>query len=85
MLSGTTTTKYLAISVWANSWGADSNSKDIQFEFYRRNWATYDTEWATPTEPTAALDPDVPFNTAKSVWIKTGFGISALGLYAQLA
>ena len=84
MVTGTETTKYLAVSVWANSWGADSNSKTIEIEFYKRSWATYKTDWEKPTEPTAALSPDIPYLVAKSVWLQTGIG-AALGLYGYLA
>ena len=73
-----THTKYLAVSVWANKWGATSTDKNIKIEFKQRNWGSLGTQWAKPTEPTALTDPNIPFNTAGAMWIQVGAAGMAL-------
>ena len=82
-MGSTTHTKYLAVSIWANKWGNNSQDKQIKIEFKQRAWGNFKTAWALPTEPTAALDPAIPFNTAGGSYLKMA-SVAGLGLYYLL-
>ena len=60
MVDATAINNYLAVSVWANSWTAATNSGEISIRFSSSKWADYATEWAAPATPASADLPDTP-------------------------
>ena len=56
---GTSTKKYMIVSVWANNYLATAPTNGITFDFSSTAWDTaLTTDWAAPAQPAAPTQPN---------------------------